>query len=123
MARSRLSGALATSESLYSGTRSRSAILITICRDGYSQHADYVFGWKGDSLQRAMDARCTGNVCSQLKSQTWEEATKCTKSAAVKENIDGCKSHLLPVSGRSHRLNPADHLAGLSQLPGITTIT
>ncbi|KAI5916995.1 hypothetical protein F4810DRAFT_718891 [Camillea tinctor] len=58
-------------------------------KDGYSQHGDYVFGWEGDSLQRAMNARCNGDVCSELKVQSPEEAMKCTKPAVVKENIDG----------------------------------
>ncbi|KAI2603053.1 uncharacterized protein GGS25DRAFT_528035 [Hypoxylon fragiforme] len=58
-------------------------------KNGYSQHGDYVFGWEGDSLQRAMDARCNGAVCSQLKTQSSEEAMKCTKAPVVKEEIDG----------------------------------
>ncbi|KAK7755511.1 hypothetical protein SLS62_002443 [Diatrype stigma] len=57
--------------------------------NGYSQHGDYVFGWEGDTLQRAMDARCNGAVCSQLKTQSSEEAMKCTKAPVVNEEIDG----------------------------------
>ncbi|KAI0199310.1 hypothetical protein F4808DRAFT_471611 [Astrocystis sublimbata] len=56
---------------------------------GFSQHGDYVFGWQDDSLQRAMDARCNGAVCGQLKTQSAEAAMKCTKSRAVDEDIDG----------------------------------
>ncbi|KAH6884766.1 hypothetical protein BKA70DRAFT_1574799 [Coprinopsis sp. MPI-PUGE-AT-0042] len=45
---------------------------------GYGQHADYVFGWEGDSLQRAMDV-CTGQDgipqnCRALTLQTDEES-------------------------------------------------
>jgi len=61
------------------------------CSKGYGQHGDYVFGWKDDSLQRAMNKRCTGAVCSALKTQTAEEAMKCTKPRVVKEEIDSCK--------------------------------
>ncbi|KAI0000588.1 hypothetical protein F4779DRAFT_147410 [Xylariaceae sp. FL0662B] len=57
--------------------------------DGYSQHGDYVFGWQDDALQRAMDARCNGTVCDTLKTQSSEEAMKCTKQRVVEEDIDG----------------------------------
>ena len=55
---------------------------------GYSWHGDYVFGWKGDALQRAMDAFC-GTDCPELKTQSVEKANECAKETVVKERIDG----------------------------------
>lgn len=91
-----------------------------MCSNGYSQHGDYVFGWEGDTLQRAMDARCNGAVCSQLKTQSSEEAMKCTKAPVVNEEIDGCKSHLLPICLEDFLWGcfSADHFAGLTAIPG-----
>jgi hypothetical protein len=63
-------------------------------KDGYSQHGDYVFGWKADSLQRAMNAACNGGVCAQLKSQTSDAAMKCTKAPIYKEKVDGWLSEM-----------------------------
>ncbi|KAL1865139.1 hypothetical protein VTK73DRAFT_5464 [Phialemonium thermophilum] len=55
---------------------------------GYGTHGDYMFGWKGDSLQKAMDANC--NVaCPQLKSQSIAEDNKCTVTPRVKEDTTG----------------------------------
>ncbi|KAM7186757.1 protein of unknown function (DUF1996) domain containing protein [Naviculisporaceae sp. PSN 640] len=72
-------------------------ILSTGDNTGLGQHADYVFGWKGDSLQRAMDTSgCMGASCAGLKTQTIEKARSCSIKAAVREDIasDGWVEHL-----------------------------
>lgn len=63
------------------------------CRTGWGHHGDYVFGWKGGALQRAMDNFCHVD-CPHLKNQTYEQANKCTQAPIVHEQIDGCKSKL-----------------------------
>jgi hypothetical protein len=60
-------------------------------RTGYGQHGDYVFGWKDNVLQNAMDAGCFGASCSALKTQAFTEANKCAVPDNVKENVEGCK--------------------------------
>ncbi len=65
-------------------------------KNGFSTHADYVFGWKGDSLQRTMDAHCYVS-CSTLKTQSIAQQNKCTVPDMVKENIDGCKLYLFQL--------------------------
>jgi len=57
---------------------------------GYGTHGDYVFGWKGDSLQKAMDTNCNIN-CPALKTQSIADGNKCTVKTTVPENIDDCK--------------------------------
>lgn len=59
---------------------------------GYANHADYVFGWKGDALQRLMDTACVVN-CPAAKATTQSSAAmnQCTKQRVVDEDVDGCK--------------------------------
>lgn len=67
---------------------------------GYANHADYVFGWKGDSLQRILDTPCRFN-CEEsgLKVQSVEEMNKCRLERSVKEDIDSCE-YLTPQRRR-----------------------
>jgi hypothetical protein len=66
---------------------------------GLGQHADYVFGWKGDSLQKAMDTGgCMGASCAGLKTQSITDAKKCAVKQVVQENHDGCKFSLIKFS-------------------------
>ncbi|KAI1317011.1 hypothetical protein F5Y16DRAFT_414676 [Xylariaceae sp. FL0255] len=60
-------------------------------KEGYTQHADYVFGWQDAALQRAMDSRaCNGSTCAGvLRAQSDEEAMNCTVARVVDEPIDG----------------------------------
>ncbi|KAL0950420.1 hypothetical protein HGRIS_010373 [Hohenbuehelia grisea] len=57
---------------------------------GVGQHADYVFGWKGDSLQRAMD-QCNdfGGACPTLQTQSIDAINRCTQPSRVQEAYDG----------------------------------
>ncbi|KAK4229263.1 hypothetical protein QBC38DRAFT_473000 [Podospora fimiseda] len=56
-------------------------------KTGFGNHGDYVFGWKGDALQKAMDTNC--DRCPQLRSQSLAEGNKCAKARMVREDIDG----------------------------------
>ncbi|KAL2173004.1 uncharacterized protein P884DRAFT_288391 [Thermothelomyces heterothallicus CBS 202.75] len=55
---------------------------------GFGSHGDYVFGWKGDALQRAMDSPCYVK-CPTLKTQSIDEMNKCSVPNVVDEVIDG----------------------------------
>ena len=61
-------------------------------RTGYGQHADYVFGWKGDSLQNAMDTGCYLNTCKALTTQQTKVKNQCSVKNTVNEKTEGCKS-------------------------------
>jgi hypothetical protein len=54
---------------------------------GYGIHGDYLFGWKGDALQKAMDTKCSGDRCAALQRQTDAQAIACTKSQMSKDDI------------------------------------
>ncbi|KAL2260116.1 hypothetical protein VTK26DRAFT_5993 [Humicola hyalothermophila] len=56
---------------------------------GYGQHGDYIFGWRGDSLQKAFDSvDCVNQLCG-LPTQMIEEANECRKEPIVDEDVDG----------------------------------
>ncbi|TLD19271.1 hypothetical protein PspLS_09949 [Pyricularia sp. CBS 133598] len=56
-------------------------------RTGLGNHGDYIFGWKGDALQRAMDSKCANDRCPALQRQTDQQAQACTKERVVKEEV------------------------------------
>jgi hypothetical protein len=69
---------------------------------GYANHGDYLFGWKDDALQRALDSRCYIN-CPTLKTQDASAMNKCTIPRVV-----------LLKAWLVSRLT----LAGVNELPG-----
>jgi len=54
---------------------------------GYGIHGDYLFGWKGDALQKAMDTKCAGDSCRALQRQQEAKAIDCTQNQFAKEEI------------------------------------
>ncbi|KAI0528216.1 hypothetical protein F5B22DRAFT_632646 [Xylaria bambusicola] len=62
-------------------------------KSGYGNHGDYVFGWKGDALQKAMDTNCYIN-CPQLKTQSIQQGNQCSVKDTVGEQIDGWLTEL-----------------------------
>ncbi|CAK7199469.1 hypothetical protein SEUCBS139899_002149 [Sporothrix eucalyptigena] len=64
-------------------------------KTGYAQHADYVFGWKGDALQKLMDGGCFGAAtCNGVKTQTAATANKCAVKDTVAEDTNGWLTEL-----------------------------
>ncbi|OTB07579.1 hypothetical protein M426DRAFT_240807 [Hypoxylon sp. CI-4A] len=67
---------------------------------GYGTHADYVFGWKGDSLQRAMNDSCMFHACGSpgkqgiLQTQTIPDMNACVVENTVTEDTEGWLSDL-----------------------------
>ncbi|KAL1842564.1 hypothetical protein VTJ49DRAFT_4847 [Mycothermus thermophilus] len=61
---------------------------------GYSQHGDYVFGWKDDALQIAMEAGCFMANCPGLAVQTVEQAAQCAVAEVAGDVYDGWLTEL-----------------------------
>ncbi|TGJ82735.1 hypothetical protein E0Z10_g6034 [Xylaria hypoxylon] len=63
--------------------------------NSYGTHADYMFGWKGDALQRAMDkSECFYDGCGSIQKQSMATANKCQVQDMVGEQTDGWLSKL-----------------------------
>jgi hypothetical protein len=59
---------------------------------GPAAHGDYVFGWKGDTLQKAMDNRCDLNrdcPAAGLHAQQPAQYNACKKAQQAPEPVDG----------------------------------
>ncbi|KAF9523132.1 hypothetical protein CPB83DRAFT_821895 [Crepidotus variabilis] len=67
---------------------------------GYGLHGDYLFGWEGDSLQRAMDncldAFGTPEACSELTVLSDDEINQCAQPPQVDEVVEGQYLPALP---------------------------
>ncbi|TRX93758.1 hypothetical protein FHL15_005434 [Xylaria flabelliformis] len=64
-------------------------VLSTGDSTGYGQHADYVFGWKDDTLQQAMDNACFGATCRSLTTQSDSVSGSCAVKNTVAETTEG----------------------------------
>ncbi|KAI1498456.1 hypothetical protein F5X99DRAFT_412101 [Biscogniauxia marginata] len=59
---------------------------------GSAAHGDYLFGWEGDTLQKAMDNNCNLNTdcpAAGIHAQTPAEYNACTKEQQAPEEVDG----------------------------------
>ncbi|KAI2466278.1 hypothetical protein F4781DRAFT_434536 [Annulohypoxylon bovei var. microspora] len=61
---------------------------------GFGNHGDYMFGWKGNALQIAMDTDCNGFKCPELEYQEIKEGNKCTKKRDIDEDVDSWLTEL-----------------------------
>jgi len=65
---------------------------------GSAAHGDYVFGWKDNTLQLAMDNGCNlDKDCAKAKitKQQPDVYNACTKKQQAPEEVDGCECPLL----------------------------
>lgn len=68
--------------------------LLTFRFSGSAAHGDYVFGWKDDTLQKAMDNNCNGNANCAAAGITYQQPSvydACTVKQQAPEAVDGCK--------------------------------
>ena len=75
-------------------------------RVGVGQHADYVFGWEGDSLKQAMNS-CTdagGGNCNVLTTQSIDAINSCTQASRVAEQTEGCTQNALRPICFAHKI-------------------
>ncbi|KAK1835040.1 hypothetical protein QBC39DRAFT_251283 [Podospora conica] len=84
---------------------------------GFGQHADYVFGWQGTTLQDAMDGGCYLRNCSKLTSQSAATKNKCVVAPSVKEDLDACM-YLFLFSASVYVLGLLTFTTGHKELPG-----
>ncbi|KAL1868426.1 hypothetical protein VTK73DRAFT_3692 [Phialemonium thermophilum] len=59
---------------------------------GAAAHGDYVFGWEGNTLQKAMDSGCNLNrdcAAAGIHAQTPAEYNACKKPQMAREEVDG----------------------------------
>ncbi|KAI1810090.1 hypothetical protein GGS20DRAFT_580173 [Poronia punctata] len=69
-------------------------VLSTGDTTGYGRHADYVFGWKDDTLQRAMDNGCFGATCASLATESDAVSEACAIKNTVDETTEGWLNEL-----------------------------
>lgn len=73
---------------------------------GAAAHGDYIFGWKGDSLQQAMDKNCNLNKdcpAAGLHAQTSDAYSACTIKQQAPEPVDGCKSNCKAIESHTNK--------------------
>ena len=68
----------------------------TNASNSFGQHGDYVFGWKDDSLQKAMDDAkgCMGASCGKLVTQQPDAGNACKVTSRVREDAEGWMKEL-----------------------------
>jgi hypothetical protein len=86
--------------------------MLTFFISGSAAHGDYVFGWKDQTLQKAMDNSCNLNTdCTKagIHAQTPDIYNACTKKQQAPKDVDGCKlKHISPSHNQRRPTNDDD---------------